>query len=117
MAYVSHNPFLLEDDSIVDNIIFGRSFNQNRLDDAMLASGIRAEQMEMDVRKVMSELRVRIGLARAIYSNSDVILCDDVFRNVERPAVRREIYEKIKCLRYPSIIYATSRREFFSEDD
>ena len=86
MSYVSQKSWI-QNETVMDNILFGKPFEKQRYEDA-----IKYSAMEPDL-KIMAEgdmtqigekganlsggQKLRIQLARALYSNDDIILLDD----------------------------------------
>lgn len=96
IAYVPQRPWLL-DDSIVNNIAFSRS---QPVDPARVAHACRVCGLETDLRRMPEGLdtpvgdggqnlsggqRQRVSLARAAYSQSPIVLLDDVLSALDAP--------------------------------
>jgi len=91
IGFIEREPFMISD-TILQNILFGRPFNESRLDEAAEASGLHEDlkhlskgietKVETGGTHLSPELKVRIGLARAIYAHSDLILIDDAFKDI-----------------------------------
>lgn len=93
IAYVEQDPFIVSA-SIRKNILFGKPFDKKKFDDA-----IRYAQLERDVETQFAQgvytvigerginisggQKARISLARAIYSDADIILLDDPLSAVD----------------------------------
>ena len=105
MAYVEQEPFILSA-SVSQNIQFGLPLDQSRLDTAvkyaqltsdlqLFANGIDTVIGERGVN-ISGGQKARISLARAIYSNADIILLDDPLSAVD-PEVASRIF--LDCIR------------------
>jgi ABC-type multidrug transport system fused ATPase/permease subunit len=86
-AYVSHNPWF-QNTSIRENIIFGKPFNQSRYEDTLEAcmlvddlhriNGADLSEVGEDGCNLSGGQKQRLSLARAVYSDADLYLLDDV---------------------------------------
>lgn len=105
VAYVEQEPFILSA-SVSQNIQFGLPLDQSRLDTAvkyaqltsdlqLFANGIDTVIGERGVN-ISGGQKARISLARAIYSNADIILLDDPLSAVD-PEVASRIF--LDCIR------------------
>ncbi len=87
VAYVSQVPFVLNA-TIRDNILFGRTMNSQRYYKAISASQLskELESMPENEMSMVGERgttlsggqKSRVALARAIHSNRDIYLLDDI---------------------------------------
>jgi len=105
IAYVEQEPFIFSS-SVKNNILFGKPYEKERFERA-----IRASQLTRDVgifgrgvETVIGERGVnisggqkaRISLARAIYSDSDILLLDDPLSAVDPEVANRIFSECVK---------------------
>lgn len=91
-AFAAQKPFLLNA-SVRDNILFTRAFDQERYQDAIhrtalepdlraLANGDETMVGESGVQ-LSGGQKSRVALARALYSDADIVVCDDVLSAVD----------------------------------
>ena len=100
IAYVEQEPFIVTA-SVKENITFGHPFDQERMDRA-----IKLAQLGHDIEifgkgldtvigergiNVSGGQKARISLARAIYSDADIMLFDDPLSAVD-PKVAHKIF-------------------------
>lgn len=92
IAYVEQEPFILSA-TVKQNILFGKEFNKARFEKAIIVS-----QLQQDVAifnkgvettigergiNISGGQKARISLARAIYSDADIVLLDDPLSAVD----------------------------------
>ena len=105
VAYVEQEPFILSA-SVCQNIQFGLPLDQSRLDVAveyaqltsdlqLFANGINTVIGERGVN-ISGGQKARISLARAIYSNADIILLDDPLSAVDPEVASRLFFDCIR---------------------
>ncbi|CAD8205655.1 unnamed protein product [Paramecium pentaurelia] len=92
LAYVSQKPWI-QNATVQDNIIFGKQFNKQQYDNAIYYSCLTQDlQILINGDQTMigekginlsGGQKARISLARAIYSDSDIILLDDPLSAVD----------------------------------
>lgn len=102
IAYVEQEPFIYSA-SVRQNIMFGSEWDEERM---LLA--LRASQLESDLKlfgkglntvigergvNISGGQKARISLARAIYSNADIVLLDDPLSAVD-PEVANKIFDE-----------------------
>lgn len=102
VAWVSQHSWLFKG-SVVQNVVYDQPFDQQRLEAAVAASGLSpdiagwAEGMHHDVgeggTKVSGGQRMRIALARALYSNAAILILDDPFGPLD-PAVADHVFKQ-----------------------
>lgn len=93
VALVEDEPFLIENMSLQDNILFGLQLFQSRLSEA-----IQVAQLTSDLEllpdglattctgaqsQYTDQFKLKLSLARAIYSNADIILLDDPLSSLD----------------------------------
>ncbi|PYH83600.1 putative multidrug resistance protein [Aspergillus uvarum CBS 121591] len=92
VAYVAQTPWI-EAGTIRDNILFGLPYHQARYHHVMFACALMQDLDLLDDRD-LTEIgpsgvnlsggqKVRIGLARALYSRAGILLLDDIFSAVD----------------------------------
>ena len=106
IAYVEKEPFLFEG-TVQDNICFGLEYAECRFRKAVSAAQLNLKEERDDFRKgwqtqiedkgkhLSSSQKVRISLARAIYSDADIYLLDDPLSAVEPYSASRIFSEVI----------------------
>ena len=104
MAYVEQEPFIFSA-TVADNITFGEDYDEEKLERAIKASQLSRdmETFGKGANTIIGERGVnisggqkaRISLARAIYSDADIILLDDPLSAVD-PEVANNIFNEIK---------------------
>lgn len=100
IAYVEQEPFIMSD-SVKNNILFGKIYDEERF-----RMAVEASQLERDLKElgkgaetvigerginVSGGQKARISLARAIYSDADILLLDDPLSAVD-PQVANNIF-------------------------
>lgn len=127
VAYCSQIPWLLNK-SIKDNILFGKEFHREKYNQV-----ISACQLEKDISSFQngdshivgtngSNLsggqKHRLALARACYSDKDIILLDATFSALD-PIIQKEIFQNCfkKLLKNRTIIHITNSKEFANQSD
>lgn len=102
IAYVEQEPFIISD-SVENNIRFGKPFNQKRLDDALKYSCLEGDVklFGKGLKTVIGERGVnisggqkaRMSLARALYSDADIVLLDDPLSAVDPEVASKLFYD------------------------
>lgn len=105
VAYVEQEPFIYPG-SVKDNILFGLKYNESLLDRAIELSQLTRDLKNFGrgVETIIGERginvsggqKARISLARAIYSNANILLFDDPLSAVD-PKVSHDIF--FKCIK------------------
>lgn len=116
LSFSSQNPWIFNQ-TIKDNILFGSKFNEKLLGQCLRLSQLSydIEQMENGIETQCEEdganlsggQRARISLARAFYSQSQLILLDDPFRALD-PNVAKDIIEQGIGSRNNTVIMTTN---------
>ncbi|KAF2834040.1 putative ABC transporter [Ophiobolus disseminans] len=97
VAYVTQDPWL-ENASIKDNILFGDVFDSERYTETLRATALD-EDLRVMPRRDLTPVgpqgialsggqRWRLTLARALYSNADTLVIDDIFSAVDAHIAR-----------------------------
>jgi ATP-binding cassette subfamily C (CFTR/MRP) protein 4 len=115
VAYVEQEPFIFSD-TIKRNILFGRQFDEELFLRAIKVTHLFSdfETFGSGLETVIGEkgqaltpsLKAKIALARAVYSDADIILLDDPLKNIESnqakkifaSCIQEEFKEKIVVL-------------------
>lgn len=105
IAYVEQEPFIFSG-SVKENILFGKPYDEQRF-----ALAVQASQLTSDLEilgngantqigergiNISGGQKARISLARAVYSNADIVLLDDPLSAVD-PKVAKSIFSD--CIR------------------
>ena len=95
MAYVKQQPYLLHD-TVVSNICMGLPINWDRLNELMKVCGIKGyEDFQSETagsliaengRNISGGERQRICFARALYKDSDLLVLDEAFSELDQRA-------------------------------
>ncbi len=103
-AYVAQTPWL-QRGSIQDNIVFGQPWDPIRFDEVVAACGLQVDlatmrdgaQTEIGERggTLSGGQRLRVALARALYSHADVYWLDDPFSGLDARTARHVATEAI----------------------
>ncbi|KAM9422481.1 ATP-binding cassette sub-family C member 12 isoform 1-T1 [Salvelinus alpinus] len=121
-AYVSQQAWIFHG-TVRDNILMGEPFNQARYDKAISACSLipdlailpYGDQTEIGERglNLSGGQKQRISLARAVYSNQDILLLDDPLSAVDAH-VGKHIFEECikKTLKGKSIILVTHQLQY-----
>jgi ABC-type multidrug transport system fused ATPase/permease subunit len=108
VSYVSQNTYLM-DDSIKKNIAFG--LNPEEIDQDLLNDSIKISQLEYFINSLPKKTETfvgergvslsggqiqRIGIARAIYRNSDFLILDEITSSLDKDTEKKIIENIIK---------------------
>ncbi len=129
VAYCAQEPWI-QNCTLKDNIIFGQPFDQRRYDEVIEACALSADiaalpggdQTEIGERGInlSGGQKARVSLGRACYSNSEIVILDDVLSAVDAH-VARTITDK--CLldllrnRNRTVLLATHQTLCFPDAD
>ncbi|CAG8665356.1 31006_t:CDS:10 [Gigaspora margarita] len=105
ISYVPHDAWLLND-TLKENILFGNECDEERYQEVIQVCALRkdlewlsnSDMTEIGERGVNLSLgqRQRVSLARAVYSNADIVLLDDPL-SVMDPVIGKHIFHE--CIR------------------
>mmetsp|Transcript_12086 Transcript_12086/g.24989 ORF Transcript_12086/g.24989 Transcript_12086/m.24989 type:complete len:1226 (-) Transcript_12086:4883-8560(-) len=127
MAYAAQDPWIM-DGTILDNIIMGQDYNADWYDEVITACSLRLDfaQLRDGDKTVVGDRgvqlsggqRARVGLARALYKNADVLVADDplsavdarVGRHLFQQAIMELSVNQGKC-----VILATHQHQYVHE--
>ncbi|KAL4454238.1 hypothetical protein ABPG74_012195 [Tetrahymena malaccensis] len=127
IAYVEQEPYIFSG-KVVDNILFGKEMNQefyNKVIEACclkddLASFKQGDQTEIGERGITLSggQKARLSLARAVYSNSDILLLDDPLSAVDAK-VAKQIHQMclMGILKEKTILLITHQVHFTKQCD
>lgn len=124
IAHVDKATFIFPG-TVKENICFGLEFAECRFRKAAMAALLDGEFPEKGWNTVIGERdgsatsiistsqKIRIGLARALYSGADIFLIDDALAGLDPPLARTIFNETIKkILANKIVIFVTSQVEF-----
>jgi len=127
IAYCSQEPFLM-DGTVRQNITFGLPFQQEWYDQIIEACclSVDLKQFRNSDQTIVGDRgvqcsggqRARIGLARALYQDAQVIVMDDPLSAVDTKVGRKIFYSAIQDLcikRGKSVVLATHQHQFIGE--
>ena len=127
IAHVPQTPWLFSG-TIRDNILFGRTFDQQRYEEIIKACALKKD-FETFVKGDLTAIgergvslsggqQSRVALARAVYSEADVYLLDDPFSAVDA-RVEKQIFEQCICqlLSHRPRILVTHQIQFLKAAD
>ena len=127
LSYASQDPFLM-DGTVRENIIMGETFRSEWYEKVVNATGLcvdfkqfRSEDLTLvGDRGVQCSggQRARIGLARALYRDADVLICDDPLSAVDAKVGRLIFSEALMGLavnRGKCVILATHQHQYINE--
>jgi ABC-type multidrug transport system fused ATPase/permease subunit len=93
IAYIKQDPFLIHD-IILANIVLDESYDTNRLEEAVKATGVDvlASEYPLGLNSIITEngknisggQRQRIAMARALYKDADLFILDEPFNELDR---------------------------------
>ena len=125
IAYVEQEPFIFSA-SVQKNIMFGLEYNKERMEKAVkvaqltrdleiLGNGINTVIGERGVN-ISGGQKARISLARAVYSNADIVLLDDPLSAVD-PEVANRIFNEciLGALKDKLVILVTHQLQFLQK--
>ncbi|KAF8938986.1 hypothetical protein BGZ58_010986 [Dissophora ornata] len=127
LAYVPHDAWLLNA-TLKDNILFGSPFDRQKYNDILrvcalirdlnsLSAGDETEIGERGINLSQGQ-RQRVSLARAVYSNADIMLLDDPLSGMDAQIGKHIFQECIKgYLGNKTIIYVTNQLQHLGDCD
>ncbi|KAG0349542.1 hypothetical protein BG004_004395 [Podila humilis] len=127
LAYVPHDAWLLNA-TLKENIIFGSPFDRQKYNDilrvcalnrdlSLLSAGDETEIGERGINLSVGQ-RQRVSLARAVYSNADIMLLDDPLSGMDAQIGKHIFQECIKgYLASKTVIYTTNQLQHLSQCD
>mmetsp|Transcript_5398 Transcript_5398/g.7758 ORF Transcript_5398/g.7758 Transcript_5398/m.7758 type:complete len:410 (-) Transcript_5398:2017-3246(-) len=127
LAYASQDPWIM-DGTVKQNIIMGLSFNPDWYDEVISACGLKIDftQLLNGDETIVGDRgvqcsggqRARIGLARALYRDTDVLLLDDPLSAVDSKVGRLIFYSAIQDLavkRGKCVVLVTHQHQFIGD--
>ena len=128
-AYISQN-FHILDNSILDNIIFGCQYNE--IDQNLLSKALEFASLNNFINELPEKLNTqvgpngkklsggqiqRLGIARAIYQNRDIMVFDESTNSVDEKT-EKEIINKIYDLKgFKTVIIITHNKNLLNKCD
>ena len=128
ISYASQDPWIM-DGTVKENILMGLDFNESWYNQVISACGlildfsqfIHGDQTIVGDRGVQCSggQRARIGLARAIYRDADILVADDPLSAVDSKVGRQLFNEALQGLalnRGNCVILATHQHQYVTEN-
>ncbi|KAF9183628.1 hypothetical protein BGZ51_003895 [Haplosporangium sp. Z 767] len=127
LAYVPHDAWLLNA-TLKENILFGSPFDRKKYNDilrvcalnrdlTLLSAGDDTEIGERGINLSQGQ-RQRVSLARAVYSNADIMLLDDPLSGMDAQIGKHIFQECIKgYLANKTVIYVTNQLQHLQDCD
>ncbi|KAF9384264.1 Multidrug resistance-associated protein 4 [Podila verticillata] len=127
LAYVPHDAWLLNA-TLKENILFGSPFDRQKYNDilrvcaltrdlTLLSAGDETEIGERGINLSLGQ-RQRVSLARAVYSNADIMLLDDPLSGMDAQIGKHIFQECIKgYLAHKTVIYVTNQLQHLAQCD
>ncbi|KAG0297659.1 hypothetical protein BGZ98_000528 [Dissophora globulifera] len=127
LAYVPHDAWLVNA-TLKENILFGSTFDRQKYNDILrvcalnrdlnlLSAGDETEIGERGINLSQGQ-RQRVSLARAVYSNADIMLLDDPLSGMDAQIGKHIFQECIKgYLANKTIIYVTNHLQHLGDCD
>ena len=127
ISYAAQDPWIM-DGTVRENILMGADWDAEWYDQVVNACGLDIDYSQL--RKGDSTIvgdrgvqlsggqRARVGLARALYRDADVLVCDDPLSAVDAKVGRLIFFEAIQGLaigRGKCVILATHQHQYVSE--
>ncbi|XP_027335892.1 ABC transporter C family member 8-like [Abrus precatorius] len=127
VAYVSQTSWI-QSGTIRDNILFGKSMEENRYENAIKACALdkdingfsHGDLTEIGQRglNLSGGQKQRVQLARAVYNDADLYLLDDPFSAVDAHTASVLFHDCVmSALREKTVILVTHQVEFLTEVD
>ncbi|KAF9427097.1 hypothetical protein BGZ94_005480 [Podila epigama] len=125
IAYVPHDAWLLNA-TLKENILFGSPFDRKKYNDilrvcaltrdlTLLSAGDETEIGERGINLSLGQ-RQRVSLARAVYSDADIMLLDDPLSGMDAQIGKHIFQECIKgYLANKTVIYVTNQLQHLAE--
>eukprot|EP00550_Attheya_septentrionalis_P002538 CAMPEP_0198285332 /NCGR_PEP_ID=MMETSP1449-20131203/4662_1 /TAXON_ID=420275 /ORGANISM="Attheya septentrionalis, Strain CCMP2084" /LENGTH=1282 /DNA_ID=CAMNT_0043982737 /DNA_START=271 /DNA_END=4119 /DNA_ORIENTATION=+ len=127
LAYASQDPWIM-DGTVRENILFGAPFDESWYNKVVASCGLTVDFQQFRNRdativgdrgvQCSGGQRARIGLARALYRDADVLLLDDPLSAVDSKVSRLIFYSAIQDLgvkRGKCVVLATHQHQFIGE--
>jgi ABC-type multidrug transport system fused ATPase/permease subunit len=129
LGYVPQNFYLL-DESVKNNIAFG--YKENQIDVAKVENSIEKSQLTKFIKDLKNDSssnigergvnisggeKQRIGIARALYNDPDILLFDEATSSLDSETEKRILETLIKFKKNKTIIFITHRNSSLSYCD
>ncbi|KAF9313192.1 hypothetical protein BG003_005512 [Podila horticola] len=127
LAYVPHDAWLLNA-TLKENILFGSPFDLQKYNDilrvcaltrdlTLLSAGDETEIGERGINLSLGQ-RQRVSLARAVYSDADIMLLDDPLSGMDAQIGKHIFHECIKgYLANKTVVYVTNQLQHLAQCD
>ncbi|CAD8074913.1 unnamed protein product [Paramecium sonneborni] len=103
VAYVEQRPYIFSG-TIRDNILFGCPYNETHYQNVLIQSGLNGDNIDPDFdvgengSKLSGGQKTRLSFSRALYSDSDIYLLDDILSAVDAN-VQKTILNTLRYLK------------------
>jgi ATP-binding cassette subfamily C (CFTR/MRP) protein 4 len=127
LAYASQDPWIM-DGTVRENILCGAAFDESWYNEVVASCGLAVDFQQFRNKdativgdrgvQCSGGQRARIGLARALYRDADVLLLDDPLSAVDSKVSRLIFYSAIQDLgvkRGKCVVLATHQHQFIGE--
>jgi ABC-type transport system involved in cytochrome bd biosynthesis fused ATPase/permease subunit len=115
--------------SFRENVIFGKEFNEELYDKVLSCCCLQPDVEKLPYKDftilskietpfLTEDMKSRIALARALYSQSDVFLIDNVFMHIDK-ILHQKIWRRVfrGMLRSRTVLICLNEREYIKETD
>jgi ATP-binding cassette subfamily C (CFTR/MRP) protein 2 len=127
VAYVGQRPWIFNA-SARDNVLFGEPFEETRYNWAVAGACLETDfaALEFGDATMIGERgcnlsggqKLRVGLARALYSNADILLLDDILSAVDAHVASALFFDTLKQrLRGKTVLLVTHALTFLPHTD
>ncbi|KND02775.1 uncharacterized protein SPPG_01856 [Spizellomyces punctatus DAOM BR117] len=126
-GYVPLEPWLLDNASLRDNVLFGVESDEGRYHEAVRVAGLMQDFISLPNgdEEFVSELeltrsqRQRISLARCLYHQPDIALLEDCLTDFDTKNAKRIFTDCVKghMLSKMAVVMVTQQKQFLSECD
>ncbi len=127
LSYAAQDPWIM-DGTVRENVLIGQDWDKEWYEKVINACGLDVDykQLRQGDMTIVGDRgvqlsggqRARIGLARALYLDADVLVCDDPLSAVDAKVGRLIFYEAIQGLavsRGKCVVLATHQHQYVSE--
>ncbi|KAI9098245.1 hypothetical protein DFS34DRAFT_620123 [Phlyctochytrium arcticum] len=126
-GYVPLEPWLLENASLRDNVLFGEEADEAKYHEAVRVAGLMQDFISLPNgdEEFVEELdlsrsqRQRLSLARCLYHQPDIALLEDCLSDFDTKQAKRVFSECIKghMRRNMAVVLVTQQKQFLAECD
>jgi ABC-type multidrug transport system ATPase subunit len=127
VAYAPPEPWMINA-TLRENIVFGQLYNERRYQAVLRACGLnrdieslsRGDQTQIGERGIVLSLgqRHRVSIARAAYSDADIILLDDALSGMDALTERKIFTDCVRgLLKDRAVVIVTNQERFLEQMD